>query len=120
MAANYGGGNLFKNQRKLAVIAISLSQKRDANDRAPDLTGDIEITRELARDLVKAFKSGKTTPSFRKQSDGEQVVKIEIAANIREGKSGQYISAWLSEKWVPPAEREENESTEIEEEDIPF
>jgi len=114
-----GGGSIFRNRRKTDSFSVNVDYARGHNERAPDLTGDIEITKAGAKKLVEMFKEGDTSVSKRRASENEQVVKLEIAANVREGKqAGHFLSFWLSEAWKPEPKTEPvaDEDDEI----IPF
>ena len=111
--SNFGGGNIFRNQRKIDSMSININHADNHNERQPDISGDIEITKDAARYLVEAFKNKETMMSKRRQTDGQQVAKLEIA-----GKSGQYLSVWLQEPYKKPAPQVE-EQDDLDDE-IPF
>tara|TARA_R110000787_G_scaffold29852_4_gene80703 strand:+ start:2256 stop:2618 length:363 start_codon:yes stop_codon:yes gene_type:complete len=117
--ANFGGGNIFKNQRKIERLTINIEHASNHNERQPDISGDIEVTKDMARHLVEAFKNKETTTSKRKQTEGQQVTKLEIAGKIWEGRSGQYFSVWLQEPYKKPNPEPVIDNDEIEDE-IPF
>jgi len=113
-----GGGSIFRNRRKTDNFSVNIDYVRGHNERAPDLTGDIEITKACVKKMVEMFKEGDTSTSKRRASENEQVVKLEIAANVREGRqAGSFLSFWLSEAWKPEPK---NEPVADADEDIPF
>lgn len=67
----YYGGALFINRNK-------------SNERAPDLSGDVEISMDLLKVLVEAAKAN-------------QPLKMRMAAWVKEGRSGKFYSISLSE-----------------------
>ena len=114
---DYGGGSIFRNRRKTDSFRVKLDYTKSHNERAPDLTGDIEITKACAKKIVEMFKENDTDTSKRKASENEQIVKLEIAANVREGKqAGTFLSFWLSEAWKPEPKNDVIDADE----DIPF
>ena len=116
--SNFGGGNIFRNQRKIDSMSININHADNHNERQPDISGDIEITKDAARYLVEAFKNKETMMSKRRHTDGQQVAKLEIAGKVLQGKSGQYLSVWLLEPYKKPAPQVE-EQDDLDDE-IPF
>lgn len=117
--SNFGGGNIFRNQRKIDSMSINISHADNHNERQPDISGDIEITKDAARYLVEAFKNKETGMSKRKQTEGQQVAKLEIAGKVWQGKSGQYLSVWLQEPYKKPTPEPEIQNDDLDDE-IPF
>ena len=116
---DFGGGSIFRNRRKTNRLSIDIGYANGSNERAPDLTGDIEITKACVKKMVEMFKEGDVSVSQRRASENEEVIKLEIAANVREGKqAGTFLSFWLSEAWKP--EQKEEPVAEKDEVDIPF
>jgi len=116
--SNFGGGNIFRNQRKIDSMQISVNYADNHNEKQPDISGDIEITKDAARYLIEAFKNKQTEMSKRRQTEGQQVAKMEIAGKIWQGKSGQYLSVWLQEPYRKPAPQVEDQD-DLDDE-IPF
>ncbi len=106
---NFGGGNIFRNSRKINQLSININHADNYNDKQPDISGDIEITKEAARYLVEAFKNKETEMSKRRQTEGQQVAKLEIAGRVWEGKGGPYMSVWLQEPYKKPTPQVEEE-----------
>lgn len=70
------GGVLFPNQRKNAP-------------NHPDMTGSLEISGELLRDLVDAAEAG-------------QPIKMDVSAWTKAGKNGgKFLSLVAKKPWVP-------------------
>lgn len=103
--SNFGGGNIFRNKRKIDRLQVNISHVDNFNDKQPDISGDIEITKDAARYLVEAFKTKTTEVSKRRQTEGQQVAKLEVAGKIWQGESGQYFSIWLQEPFKKPSSR---------------
>ena len=116
---DFGGGSIFRNRRKTDRFEVDIGYARGHNERAPDLTGDIEITKACVKKMVAMFKEGDVSVSKRRASENEEVIKLEIAANVREGKqAGNFLSFWLSEAWKP--ETKDEPAAEEDGTDIPF
>ena len=56
--------------------------------------------------------------SKRRQTDGQQVAKLEIAGKVWQGKNGQYLSVWLQEPYKKPTPQVEDQD-DLDDE-IPF
>ena len=67
----YYGGALFINRNK-------------TNEKAPDLSGDVEINMDTLRALVELAKKN-------------EPLKMRMAGWVKEGKSGKFYSIQLSE-----------------------
>lgn len=67
----YYGGALFINRNK-------------TNEKAPDLSGDVEINMETLKALVELAKKN-------------EPLKMRMAGWVKEGKSGKFYSIQLSE-----------------------
>ena len=81
------------------------------NERAPQMSGSMEVTKAMARMLFEKFKAGDTEPSKRERTKGEQVVMLDVGANVASSSNirqdgnptGGYFYFWLRPKWVPTA-----------------
>ena len=115
----YGGGALFKNKYACDYFPFDgVKRKEDANKYAPELSGDIECTKEFAKALVERFKSGETVPSQRRDADGQQVVKMEIAARQQKDRNGNgFFSVWWQDPYKKP---EPTPVSDYGDDDIPF
>lgn len=71
MDKKYYGGALFMNRNK-------------TNDKQPDLSGDVEISMDMLKVLVKLAKEN-------------QPLKMRMAGWVKEGRSGKFYSIQLSE-----------------------
>lgn len=67
----YYGGALFINRNK-------------TNEKAPDLSGDVEINMDTLKALVELAKK-------------QQPLKMRMAGWVKEGKNGKFYSIQLSE-----------------------
>jgi len=85
----YYGGALFINRNK-------------ANEKAPDLSGDVEINMETLKVLVELAKKN-------------EPLKLRMAAWVKEGKSGKFYSVQLSEN-----KQQAKPKASVFEDDIPF
>jgi hypothetical protein len=86
----YYGGALFINRNK-------------TNEKAPDLSGDVEINMETLKVLVELAKKN-------------EPLKLRMAAWVKEGKSGKFYSVQLSENKQPAKPAQKN----VFDDDIPF
>lgn len=115
----FGAGNLFRNQRAVSELKIKSTDMPDRHEYAPDMTGDMEITKSQLEGLINLFKSGDTEISKRTATKGEKVIKVSIAGRKYNGaKAGDYLAVWLEEKWKP--EKKKEETTETLDDDMPF
>ena len=115
----FGAGNLFRNQRAVASLQINTQDENNRHQYAPDLTGDMEMTKGQLQALVELFKSGDTEVSQRSATKGEAIVKVSICGKKYQGnKAGDYLAVWLEEKWKPEKKKEEVKSDP--DDDIPF
>lgn len=85
----YYGGALFINRNK-------------TNEKAPDLSGDVEINMETLKVLVELAKKN-------------EPLKLRMAAWVKEGKNGKFYSVQLSENKQQPKPK-----PAVFEDDIPF
>ena len=103
----FGAGNLFRNQRAVSVLEIRSTDMSDRHKYAPDMTGDLEMTKPQLEGLINLFKSGDTGSSRRSATMGEKVIKVSIAGKKYTGeKAGDYLAVWLEEKWKPEKKEE--------------
>ena len=61
----YGGGACYRNQRRLANVNINVAEATSSqgyNSRAPQMSGTMEVTKEMAKMLLEKFKAGETKP----------------------------------------------------------
>lgn len=121
----FGAGNLFRNQRAVSELKIAATDTPDRHKYAPDMTGDMEMTKPQLEGLINLFKSGDTEISKRTATTGEKVIKVSIAGRKYNGaKAGDYLAVWLEEKWKPEKKKEETvvfeEVTEVLNDDMPF
>ena len=119
----FGAGNLFRNQRAVSELEIKSIDMSDRHQYAPDMTGDLEMTKPQLEGLVNLFKSGDTSVSKRTATTGEKVIKVSIAGKKYEGaKAGDYLAVWLEEKWKPEKKKEmvTPEAAPAFDDDIPF
>jgi hypothetical protein len=86
----YYGGRLFINRNK-------------TNERAPDLSGDVEINMETLKALVELAKKN-------------EPLKMRMAGWVREGQNGKYYSISLSEN----KQQEKPKPKPAFDDDIPF
>ena len=88
----YGGGACYRNQRRLANVNINVAEATSSqgyNSRAPQMSGTMEVTKEMAKMLLEKFKAGETKPSTRERTKGQQVVKMDVGANIGSSTNAQ-------------------------------
>jgi hypothetical protein len=91
------GGVLFTNDRK-------------KSDKAPDYTGNLELSDEVLRDLVAQAKEGKTP-------------KMELVGWKKMGKSGKGFLSLVGKKpWEPDGSRSETtrQKPKADLDDLPF
>lgn len=86
----YYGGALFINRNK-------------TNEKAPDLSGDVEINMDTLRSLVELAKKN-------------EPLKMRMAGWVKEGKSGKFYSIQLSEN----KQQEKPKPKMAFDDDIPF
>ena len=121
-----GGGAVYRNQRRCSSIEVTASEARgsDHNERAPQMSGSMEVTKAMARMLLDKFKAVDTEPSQRERTKGEQVVMFDVGANVASSTNirqdgnptGGYFYFWLRPKWVPKAKAPEPDLND----EIPF
>ncbi len=122
-----GGGAVYRNQRRCGSIEVTASEARGSdqfNERAPQMSGSMEVTKAMARMLLDKFKAGDTEPSQRERTRGEQVVMFDVGANVASSTNirqdgnptGGYFYFWLRPKWVPKAKAPEPDLND----EIPF
>ena len=79
--------------------------------------------------LLEKFKAGETTPSTRERTKGQQVVKMDVGANIgsstnaqRDGnQTGGYFYFWFRDEYVPQKKEEPPVTEDISlDDEIPF
>jgi len=70
------GGVLFPNRRK-------------TTDKHPDMTGNLEISKDLLKELLEAAKAGKP-------------IKMDVSAWSKTGNSGKFLSLKASKAWEKP------------------
>jgi len=121
MKANFGGGNFFRNKRKIETMNVRLDFANNHNPKQPDFSGDVEITKDCVRFLMEAFKNRETDRSKRRQTEGQEIVKLEVGGRVWESRSGdQYFSMWLQEPYKKP-EPQQAPADEVElDDEIPF
>ena len=116
----FGAGNLFRNRRAVASLEIKTQDTDNRHQYAPDLTGDMEMTKGQLQALVGIFKSGDTEISQRSATKGEPIVKVSICGKKYKGaKAGDYLAVWLEEKWKPEKKKEAPKDEPLDD-DIPF
>jgi hypothetical protein len=112
----YGGGACYRNQRRLSNLNINMSEASSSdgyNNKAPQMSGSMEITKAMAKMLVDKFRSGDTKPSERERTKGQPVVKLDVGANIgvsnnaqKDGNpTGGYFYFWFRDEWLPPKKK---------------
>ncbi len=122
----FGGGSIFHNKNKLSGWSVTTNPVPNPNPKMPDMTGDIEITKECAQYIINAFKEGQTHKSKRKNTDGRDVVKLEIAGHVYSNANGQSLGMWLQEPYKPKPKPEPEPAPEPEpsddilDDEIPF
>ena len=128
----YGGGACYRNQRRLANVNINVAEATSSqgyNSRAPQMSGTMEVTKEMAKMLLEKFKAGETKPSTRERTKGQQVVKMDVGANIgsstnalRDGnQTGGYFYFWFRDEYVPQKKEEPPVTEDISlDDEIPF
>ncbi len=87
----YYGGALFINRNK-------------TNEKAPDVSGDVEINMETLKALVELAKKN-------------EPLKMRMAGWVKEGKNGKFYSVQLSENKQPAKVTPKNNFMD---DDIPF
>lgn len=88
----YYGGALFINQNK-------------TNEKAPDLSGDVEISMDMLKHLVDLAKRN-------------QPLKMRMAAWVKQGQRGKFYSVQLSENKKPEAQAQKKPG--FLDDDVPF
>jgi hypothetical protein len=83
------GGVLFPNRRK-------------TTDKHPDMTGNLEISKDLLKELLEAAKAGKP-------------IKMDVSAWSKTGNSGKFLSLKASKAWEKQAA-----TSDSFDDDIPF
>ena len=83
--SNFGGGNIFRNQRKIDSMSININHADNHNEKQPDISGDIEITKDAARYLSLRPSKTKRQGCLK---EGKQ--KVSRLRNLRlPGRSGR-------------------------------
>lgn len=91
----YYGGALFPNRNK-------------TNERAPDLSGDLELSMDQLKILVELAKR-------------KEPLKMRMAAWTKEGRSGKFYSVTLSEnKQQSDSRSATRREINLPDDDIPF
>ena len=111
-----GGGAIFRNQRKVERLKISVDEVPDAHPMAPELSGDVGFTKEAVQMLVQQFKDGKTEVS---PVSNQHEAKLEIAAKLKKQRDNvtPYFSVWFSPPYEKPANPKPSDDLD---DDIPF
>jgi hypothetical protein len=131
-APEYGGGACYRNQRRLSNVTVNMGEATASqyyNSKAPQMSGTMEVTKEMAKMLLEKFKAGDTKPSERERTKGQPVVKMDVGANIgsstnvqRDGnQTGGYFYFWFRDEYQPPKKEEPPAKEEIDlDDEIPF
>ena len=121
MKANFGGGNFFRNKRKIETMNVRLDFANNHNPKQPDFSGDIEITKDCVKYLIEAFKARETEQSKRRQTEGMEIAKLEVGGRVWESRNGdQYFSMWLQEPYKKPEPKPEPPQEVELDDEIPF
>jgi|TARA_R110002020_G_scaffold308719_1_gene524357 hypothetical protein len=117
----YGGGSFFRNHRRLASVNINTTDAEEGNDKAPMLSGPVEITKSMARMLVDKFTAKDTQPSKRERTLGEPVVMMEVAANtgssnkkkLDDRVTGDFLYFWFQDEFKPKKNKDDDLDDQI-------
>lgn len=93
--ADNGKGVLFKNDRK-------------KTDKHPDYTGNFVLTKDLLKAWIEEFK----------KADGMTEFKVDLAAWIKQGQKGAFMSLSVSAPYDKPKEAPKPKNDL--DDDIPF
>ena len=70
---------------------------------------------------MEAFKARETESSKRRQTEGMEIVKLEVGGRVWEARSGdQYFSMWLQEPYKKPEPKPEPPQEVELDDEIPF